>query len=62
MTTHVTREQFECAVNFVNNLLGIDGPEYITDDAERNSYNLAMEQISKYKQQIAEYKKAQKTL
>ena len=61
MTAYVTKEQFECAVNFVNNHSRDNALEYM-DDTERASYELAIEYITKYKQQIAEYKNAQKTL
>mgnify|MGYP003318728158 CR=1 FL=1 len=61
MTTYVTKEQFECAVNFVKNHSGDNALEYM-DDTEKTSYELAIEHITKYRQQIAEYKNAQKTL
>lgn len=61
MTTYVTKEQFECAVNFLKNHSRDNDLEYM-DDTEKTSYELAIEHITKYKQQIAEYKNAQKTL
>lgn len=57
----VTKEQYDCARNLVNNYKKNPdfmecGTEYM-DDAERNSYEMALDIIYRYGQQIAAYRR-----
>lgn len=60
----VTKEQYECAMALIRNYRSNPdfkecGTEYM-DDAEKNSYFLALQQIREYGQQIAAYRRAVK--
>jgi len=60
----VTKEQYECAINLIRNYRAnpdfkICGTEYM-DEAELAMYNLALEQVYQYGQQIAVHRRALK--
>lgn len=62
--TKFTKEQYICARDLIRNYKNNSdfkecGTEYM-DEAERNSYELALETIYQYGRQIASYKKQQK--
>ena len=62
----VTREQYNCAMNLIRNYrtnpdFKEHGTEYM-DDAERNSYELAVAQIYQYGQQIAAHRRELKRI
>lgn len=56
----ITKAQYECAMNLIRNYRANPdfkecGIEYM-DDAERNSYLLAVQQVCEYGKQIAAYR------
>lgn len=62
----VTKEQYNCAMNLLRNYRSnpdfkVCGTEYM-DDAEKNIYELAVEQVYTYGQQIATYRRELKKL
>ena len=64
MSTLVTKEQYNCAMNLIKNYrtnpdFKSCGIEYM-DDAERAMYELAVYQIYQYGQQIAAHRRALK--